>query len=42
MKAIILLRLNGLKNSPHIPSIKVFQNNFYRWSETFEIIAFAA
>lgn len=30
------------KNSPHIPSTKVFQNNFYRWSETFEIIAFAA
>lgn len=29
------------KNSPHIPSIRVFQNNFSRWSETFEIVAFA-
>lgn len=28
-------------NSPHSPSIRVFQNNFYRWSETFETIAFA-
>lgn len=33
---------NWSKNSPRIPALRVFQNNFSRWSETFEIIAFAA
>lgn len=33
-------RSKGSKNSPHIPSLRVFHNNFSRWSETFEIIAF--
>lgn len=29
------------KHSPHVPSLRVFHSDFSRWSETFEIIAFA-
>lgn len=29
------------KNSPLISSLRVFQNIFYSWSETFEIVVFA-
>lgn len=41
MKAVILLGPKGLKIHLVFPSLRVFQNNFSRLSETFEIIAFA-
>lgn len=41
MKAVIPLGPKGLKTHLLFPSLRVPQNNFSRWSETFEIVAFA-